>query len=272
MKVKYINSINQEVNFIQANMLPVSGYFHERKWNTSTENNVTVLEVNDCNYTITLQLRGKLEDRKKMMDKLCDIFDYDCSVNVPGTLYYGDYKIKCFIITSNSSVASINTRNNVEIGIYCPKQEWIKEKNYSLLMFNDERNENHTKKYTYSYPFIYSNQKGTIQVTNDSLIDSDFILRIYGACANPFVKIGNIVYQVNATLTNDEYLEIDTKERTIFSYSKYGEKRNLYPFRSKDRANFFTKISNGVNQVTWNGTFKAELIIFEKRGEPKWSQ
>ena len=271
-EVKYVNSLNKEVSFIQANMLPTSGYLHERKWNTSKDNDLTILDISDCTYTVTLTLRGKLEERKRMMDSLCDIVDYDCAVGKPGTLYFGDYSIKCFVITSKSKISSINTRHDVELGIYCPKQEWIREKRYELVMYDDQRETSKTKKFAYTYPFIYSNQKGTMFITNDSLIENDFILRIYGACSNPFVKIGNYVYQVNTTLSSDEYLEIDTKQKTIFSYSKYGEKSNLFPFRSKDRSDFFIKISNGTSQISWNGTFKAELLILEKRGEPKWIQ
>ena len=74
-----------------------------------------------------------------------------------------------------------------------------------------------------------------------------------------------IIYKIN-----DEYLEIDTKERTIFSYSKYGEKRDLFHFRGKERSNFFEKFPSGTSTVAWNGMFKAELIIYETRGEPKW--
>ena len=45
------------------------------------------------------------------MKKTClikyDIFEYDCIVKTPGTLHYGDYKIKCYVISSNTSVAGI---------------------------------------------------------------------------------------------------------------------------------------------------------------------
>lgn len=272
MIIKYVNSINKEFEFSNASIIPTNGYLHKRKWNQEKINGKTTLNISDYTYTITLTLRGSLEERKKKLDEICDILDYDCSVVKEGTLYYGDYKIKCFVITSNTSISSVNTRTDIELGIYCPKHEWIKEKHYNLIMFNEGKNKSNEKRYTYTYPFIYSNQKGITQIVNDSLIDSDFLLRIHGPCMNPFVKIGEYVYQINTTLNNNEYLEIDSNENEIFSYSKYGDKRNLFPYRSKSRANFFEKIRSGYNLVSWPGTFKAELIMYEKRGEPKWSQ
>lgn len=270
MTVKYINSKNEVLEFIGADILPRSGYLHQRKWNTSKENNVITIDKGDCTYTITLTLKGSLEHRKKMLNKISDIFEYDCIVQVPGTLYYDDYKIKCYVISSNTSVSSVQTRTNVELGIYCPKQQWIKEKIYNLVMYSDSKENTSIKKYSYSYPYVYSSLKGAVQIVNDSLADSDFIIRIYGPCGNPFIKIGEMLYQVNTALSAGEYMEINSQENTILAFSNYGKKRNLFNFRDKSRSDFFTRIPAGFSVATWNGAFKAEIVIFDKRGEPRW--
>lgn len=272
MIIKYINSNNKSIEFIAKNMLPTAGYFHERKWNTSKENDVTNIDLSDCTYNITLTLRGTLTERKTQLDLLCDAFEYDCANNIPGTLFFGDYYIKCYVITSNVSVANIQTRTNVELGIYCPRQQWIKETKYALNMYSEEKTENEIKQYTYSYPFVYSNLRGNIQIINNAVSDSDFIIRMYGACSNPYVKIGDILYQVNTTLGNNEYLEINSQENTIYGYSNYGEKRNLFNYRDKSRSDFFEKIPTGSAIATWDGSFKAEIIVFDVRNEPRWVQ
>ena len=137
-------------------------------------------------------------------------------------------------------------------------------------MYDDKSNQTGIKKYTYRYPFLYSNQKGAVQAINDSLADADFIMRFYGPCANPYIKVGNILYQVNTSLMAGEYLEINSTNNTIFGVSVYGEKRNLFNYRDMSRSDFFTKIPSGSNVVGWDGTFKAELIILDKRTEPRW--
>lgn len=91
-------------------------------------------------------------------------------------------------------------------------------------MYDDKSNQTGIKKYTYRYPFLYSNQKGAVQAINDSLADADFIMRFYGPCANPYIKVGNILYQVNTSLMAGEYLEINSTDNTIFGVSVYGEK------------------------------------------------
>lgn len=274
MIVKYINSQNKSFDFIGSNILPVSGYFHQRKLITSKDNDVATVEISDCTYTIILNLKGSLDERKTMLDSICDIIEVDTNSNIPGTLFYGDYYIKCYIISSNTSIASINTRSSLELGIYCPKQEWIKEKQYIMPAFNQSRSTTKdVKKYPYTYSYIYSANKGIIDIVNESLSDNDFILRFYGECSNPYIKIGDILYQVNTTLAAGEYLEIDSYHNTITGYDKYGNTRNLFYYRDKEsRSDFFVKIPSGLTQASWSGNFNAELIVFDKRGEPRWIQ
>lgn len=274
MIVKYVNSQNKSFDFIGSNILPVSGYFHQRKLTTSKDNDVATVEISDCTYTITLNLKGTLEERKTLLDEICDIIEVDCHTNVPGTLYYGDYYIKCYIISSSTSIASINTRTSLELGIYCPKQEWIKQKQYILPINTLTRSINKDyKKYPYGYSYIYSSSKNKITIVNDSLSSCDFILRVYGECSNPYVKIGDILYQVNTTLSAGEYLEIDSYHNTIIGYDNYGNARNLFYYRDKEsRSDFFVKIPSGLSEVSWNGSFNAELLVYDKRGEPRWIQ
>lgn len=273
MIVRYVNSQNKSFDFIDANVLPVSGYFHQRKLNASIDNDATI-EITDCTYTITLNLRGSLDDRKKKLDEICDIIEVDCNANIPGTLYFGNYYIKCYIISSNTSIATINTRTSLELGIFCPKQEWIRQKQYILPAYaSSKSSKKDIKKYKYSYPYIYSTNKGTISIVNESLSDSDFILRFYGECSNPYIKVGNILYQVNTTLADGEYLEIDSSNNTITGFDKYGNKRNLFYYRDmQSRSDFFVKIPSGLSEASWSGSFNAELIVFDKRGEPRWIQ
>ena len=151
MRVRYINSQNYSVDFIDANILPTSGYLHQRKWNTTIENDSVSLSIGNYTYTITLTLRGSLKERKETLDKMCDIFELDCINETPGTLYFGDYYIKCYIVSSNTSIANINTRTNVELGIFCIKQEWIKEKKYKEELIEAGINENNIKAYGFAF-------------------------------------------------------------------------------------------------------------------------
>ena len=82
-------------------------------------------------------------------------------------------------------------------------------------------------------------------------------------------KINNNIYQVNSTIEEAEYIEINTFDKTIFKYSNYGDKTNIFNLRNKEY-NVFEPIPNGPINITANGDFKVDIICIERRGEPKW--
>lgn len=268
----HVNSRNEVLDFKKLGTLVNYNELRDYEWSYSSENNViTGFTKGIVKKTIPFVFFTNEDKADEIKNKFYEHFDVDVLSEEPGYFKIGDYKYYCYLTKSKKTNYLIDKRYlELSVEVTTDIAEWINEKTLNLIMYSDKKSHSREKKYTYSYPYIYSNQKGVVQVNNDSFISCDFILRIYGPCSNPFVKIGQVIYQVNSTLTNDEYLEINTKERTIFAYSKYGEKRDLFHFRGKERSNFFEKFPSGTSTVAWNGMFKAELIIYETRGEPKW--
>ena len=109
----------------------------------------------------------------------------------------------------------------------------------------------------------------SIKMDNENFIESDAIIRIFGFCVNPLVTINDNIYQIDVSLEVGEYLEIDTEKSTIFKYTIYGDKVNCFNNRNK-KYDVFKKIPSGTVNVSANGEFKVDIILYEKRGEPKW--
>lgn len=266
MIVKYVNSNNSSIDFFASDIKISNGSFHQRKWEIKDDE----ITKNPTSYKLTITLRGTLESRKKKLNELCEIFEVDLLNNKKGKLFYGDYFYSCFILSSNTTVnPTFNNRTDIEIEAY-GIQYWIREKSYSLntrMIKYDDTNE---KKYTYKYPFVYNSQKGIYTIINDNYNPSDIIIRMFGLAVNPFIKIGDTVYQINASIDKNEYFEINTEKRTIFKVSNFGTRTNAFMFRSKSRSDFFLKIPSGSLKVAWNNTFNVEIVIIEKRSEPRW--
>ena len=267
----HVNSKNEVLDFNELGILVNYNEMHDYEWSYSSENNIiTKFEKGIVKKTIPFVFWCNEQQAIDIKNMFYDHFDVDVLNMSKGYFQIGDYKYYCYITKSKKSNYLISKRYlEVSIELTTDEPEWIKESYYALVKYDVEQ-ETSIKKYRYAYPFVYANRKGNIQAVNESPTACDFLLRIYGACTNPFVKIGQNVYQVNVSLNNDEYLEIDTKSRTIFSISHYGNKKNLFHYRSHSRSDFFEKIPFGSNKVTWNGEFKAELILYQSRGEPKW--
>jgi phage-related protein len=95
-------------------------------------------------------------------------------------------------------------------------------------------------------------------------------LRIYGACINPAIIIGDHTYKVNCSVNAGEYLTIDSTTKKIYITGTDGTVTNV--FSKRDRENYiFEKISVGMVTVAWGGGYGFDLILLEERSEPKWT-
>lgn len=144
---------------------------------------------------------------------------------------------------------------------------WIKETSY-IIDFKESSSTDITK-YPFTYPYRYVVSK-SISFTNEAFTDTDAIIRIYGECTNPLVNISDNVYQLNTSLSNDEYAEIDTFNKTVFKYANDGTKMNIFNYRDKTH-DIFKKIPEGGLSISANSKFKIDIDLVERRGEPRWN-
>lgn len=267
MEVRYVNSINQSISFFTDKIKISDGLIHKRQWTI----NDGQTQKDSISYNITLTLRGGVEERKKKLDELHDIFEIDLINNTTGKLYCGNYYIRCYMLKAETQPNStLNCRTDNDLEVYCPKQSWIKENIFNFLpddtaVFTDPEN----KTYPYRYDYKYGSSPGSSDIENDSLCASDFKLIIYGPVNNPSITIGDYLYNVNVELNTGEYLTVESLEREVFITDVSGNTTNVFDFRNKDNY-LFQKIEPGLHNVEWSGGFGFDVILYDERSEPKW--
>lgn len=263
--IYYLNSRNERVDFIEDfPLLSIDDMFKSTYTNEVKNNLIQKFKQEITNFTIT----G--DEPVINYDDIADIFDYDVLKNARGRFYIGEYYMLCNItVVSPSDVNLHRKKLKTTLTVTTSSPYWIKETSHVLDQSIIQESSN-LKQYTYSYPYVYSKQRGAVRITNDSFIESDAVIRMFGPCTNPFIKIGDVLYQVNVTLENGEYLEIDTQKGTIYKYTSYGDKTTVFHYRDKSRSDFFAKIPSGTLNVTWSAQFRAEIIVLEKRSKPRW--
>ena len=82
--------------------------------------------------------------------------------------------------------------------------------------------------------------------------------------------IGDRSYQLNVSINQNEYAEIDSENKTIYLVHVNGRKENVYWSASKD-SYIFQQIQKGMQTIAWNGNFSFDLILKNKRSEPLWT-
>lgn len=256
-------------------MRATSGSFHKYAWTKNVKKangkeRLIKFTKESMNYKLTLTLRGYLDKRKEMLNDLIDSFEQDIINRTPGTIYFGEYYIKCFIVSSDSKTSSIRSNwSDCSVEVYCPDSSWIREVCFSYTKFT-EGSESNLLEFPYEYPYEYTGlQKGMGKLENDHYANANFKMIIYGPVVNPIINIGDYPYEVNTTVEENEYLTIDSTKNTVERTLADGTIINEYNKRSFENS-VFRPIPPGNNSVLWSGDFGWDITLYQKRSEPKW--
>lgn len=224
-------------------------------------------------YQITLTIRGKLEDRKALIDDITDAFEHDVINVSPGRIYFGDWYIDCFIKDKTTGISGTwNNWTELQIGIYCPYPSWITECKRSFQkIINGSGESEEFLDYEHDYGYDYTMPYGGDVIWQvDHYAPCEYEMIIYGPCVDPRVVINGHIYQVYATLDENDYLKINSRENSVVQYLVNGTQRDLYDYRVKITGSLFDPIKPGNVRVVWSGEFGFDLTLFCERSEPRW--
>ena len=142
---------------------------------------------------------------------------------------------------------------------------WIRERSY---VFISQDSQDIGFEYPFDYPFEYHiPQSGSGTVENGSLKECEFRLTINGPVTNPEIYINGHRYGVIASALAGEYIEIDSREKTV---KKVGSSTtNLFNSRVKE-SDIFRAIPAGVNPVLWENELSFEIGLYEERSSAAW--
>lgn len=276
IEVRYISSNKKEYNLIGDRMRPTDGSFHAYEWTPEIVGRkigetVTGFTKASKTYQITLTIRGKLEDRKALIDDLTDSFEYDI-VNVsPGRIYFGDWYIDCYIKDKTTGISGTwNNWTELALGVYCPYPQWIKEASRSFLKIRGSGGTEEYLDYEYDYEYDYSTPTdGSAIWEVDHFAPCEFLMTIFGPVSNPRILINGYSYEVYTELGSNDYLQIDSRNNKVIKYLSNGTRQDMYNYRAKQQS-IFEPITPGNITVMWPGTYGFDLTLFCERSEPKW--
>lgn len=276
IEVRYVSSNRKEYNLIGDKMRPTSGVFHDYEWDPETVNQkmgdkVTGFTKKAKTYSLTLTVRGKLEERKNLIDELTDEFEHDIINITPGRIYFGEWYIDCYIKNKTTGISGTwNNWTELSVGIYCPYPSWIREESRSFTAVLPETEQGIYLDYEYDYNYDYTMPYGGDVIWQvDHFAPCEFLMTIFGPCTDPRVAINGKIYQVYVTLAENDYLQINSRENTVVKYAANGIQQDIYDLRAKQES-IFDPITPGNIRVVWPGDFGFDLTLYCERSEPRW--
>lgn len=250
--------------------------FHKWEWRyqgTEQQYGVDVgrFEKEPCEYEATIYFRGSKAERSEALEAFHEASVQDIVNQTPGKLIWGAYYINCYVLESSTfphdEISNITVN---EVTFFCPYPFWVREQAFAFSAGNSSAVTENGLDYEYNYEFDYADEIITDSVNIEHYLPCHFKMLIYGACTNPSVTIGGVVYQVFVTLGASDYLEIDSRAHTATVYRPGGIVENAYNARYKETS-IFTQIPTGRNAVVRNSDFAISIVLFLERNEPKWN-
>lgn len=269
-KITYKNHMNEVIDFGSGSIFVNESDLHDFAWSVSSKNGrISAFTKGIVPHTIPVVIVCDSEEEGlKIRNSLFEKCEKDVLAMKHGKIIIGDYYLKCFVTESKKTEYLKNTRTmKLSLKVTTDFPFWIKE---TTTTFNyGAGSEGTNLDFNRDFPSDYTSNLIGKDLVNTDFVASNFRINIYGACESPSVTIAGHEYSVNASVGTNEYLTIDSIEKTIVLTHSDGTKENCFNRRNRD-SYIFEKIPSGVSTVANNGAFKFDVILLEERGEPKW--
>lgn len=271
-KIKYINHMNEVLEFGESKLFVNESDLHDFAWEITSKNDkISGFKKGIVSMTIPIIMKvDTKQEGIQLRNKIFEIFEKDVLAVKHGRIIIGDYYLKCFITESKKSDYLINSgymKLSVKVSTDFPY--WVKETT-TYFNYGSEGSEGKNLDFNRDFPHDYtSNMLGT-SLHNTGFVPSNFLINVFGACESPRITIGYHDYAVDVSIAVNEYLTIDSINKTIVLTKADGSKVNCFNLRNRD-SYIFEKIPSGMMNVSSNATFRFEVVLLEERGEPKWT-
>ena len=272
----YENSAGDTVRFDEAPIVVQSTGLFDWQWNISTYDRA----VRDGGRAVAA--RRPVQDRTLVLDVFADtqeqhdsaidrlhnVLNYDLCALVPGRLWINGSYVRCFASASAKTLDRDWTSYTVvTLTLRLISPAWVREQSVTVLPVTETVDSN-DKKFPGKYPYKYSEGGNVARFVNDTAGDAPMIIKIFGACVNPSVYVGDNEYSVNTDIAEGDYVIIDQRDKSICRVSRGGVRSNIFNLRKKSVDNFMYA-PPGALTVSCSGQFACELTFLTQRSEPE---
>lgn len=111
---------------------------------------------------------------------------------------------------------------------------------------------------------------------NPGYSDSPAKLIVYGPAVNPSVRLAGNLYQVDVTVPEGGYMDINPLRRTVTVVAADGTTMDAFSKAHRGSGAgsgeyIFERVPAGTCEVSWDNSFGFDLTLYEEEGEPAWS-
>ena len=261
--------MNEEIRLGENGVFVNKNDLRDFTWDVVSKNGrISGFKKGIAKKAIPMIIKCNSEDEGlRLKNKIFEIPEKDVLAQKYGELIIGEYRLKCYI-TGSKKTSYLNDKRELSTSFELTTDlpNWIKE--VTTTFGYGKGTEGNNLDFNNDFPMDYTSNLLGKELNNTNFVETNFRMVIYGACENPEVVIDGHSYKVNVSIEDNEYLTIDSIEKTIVLTHADGRKLNCFNFRNRE-SYIFEKIPAGVSGVS-SGHFKFDVTLLEERSEPRW--
>lgn len=271
-KFTYTNNFNETLEFGKDSLFVNENDLRDFAWDITSKNNkISGFKKGIVSKTIPVILKCNTEaEGIQLRNKLFEVFEKDVLAQKHGKIQIGDHYMLCYITGSKKTQYLITKQYMlVTLTVQTDYPVWIKE---TVTQFDMTTGTTGTYlDFPYDFPFDYKSGYANSHIVNTDFVASNFIIRVFGYTQSPTIYIGDHEYSVDVLVDTNEYLTIDSINKTIVLTRSNGQQVNCFNNRNKG-SYIFEKIPSGSSVVSSaNKNVRFEVTLLEERSEPKWT-
>lgn len=271
-KITYTNSKNETISLgKESGVWLDENELFNYEWDYVTAQRKLVAISRDV-VEIPVKLLFLNDTDDSTINHFLQVMDYDARMKSPGTLSVNGYDRKgVFISASTENYMYKQGLMYREMRFLALEQDWTRR--YVETIKPTTTSTEVQLKYPHDYPHDYGGSPAPQQFTNPSAFPSEFLLRIYGPCSDPYVIINGNLYAVNCTVVDGGFLVIDSTNReAIYNYNAAGVAQNVFDSATMGAEGsgeyIYELIQPGTNSLSWPNNFKLDVEILEAVSVP----
>ena len=128
----------------------------------------------------------------------------------------------------------------------------------------------------YDQPYDLGATSPQQYAVNPGYASSPAKLVVYGPAVNPSVRLAGNLYQVDVTVPEGGYMDIDPLRRTVTVVAADGSTMDAFSKAHRGSGEgsgeyIFERVPVGTSEISWDNSFGFDLTLYEEEGEPAWS-
>jgi hypothetical protein len=199
--------------------------------------------------------------------------DTDMQKGTPGTIYVNDWFQRCFVVASEVDGIGDNFLAT-KLTLVLLDGVWRRGTTTAFVPVQASANYEFLD-LPHDLPYDLCMTTPLQYAINPGYSDSPAKFVVYGPAVNPSVRLAGNLYQVDVTVPEGGYMDIDPLRRTVTVVAVDGT--TMDAFSKAHRGSgvgsgeyIFERVPAGTSEISWDNSFGFELTLYEEEGEPAW--